>query len=117
MAITSALPTSLTQFVEQSTTRGLWGFILPTMGLMLLFKGVCCTLTIHTSEAATHKIYAPISYPIDIHQAPRLSAHLVYILYFKFSKKSKIKGAILTNCSLKLLVDWNLQNHAGAQYI
>lgn len=75
---------------------------LQTLELMLLFKGVCCTLTIHTAKAVTHKTYVPISYPIDIHQAPRLSAHLVYILYFKFSKKSKIKGAILTNCSSNL---------------
>ena len=38
MALTSALPTSL-KFVKQSTTRGLWGFVLPTMELMLQFKG------------------------------------------------------------------------------
>ena len=46
MALTSALPTSLTKFVKQSFTRGLWGFVLPTMELMLQFKGASCTLTI-----------------------------------------------------------------------
>ena len=82
MAITSALP-------DLSQACGPSKMFLQTLELMLLFKGDCCTLTKHTAEAATHKNHVPISYPIDIYQAPRLSAHLVYILYIKISKKSK----------------------------
>ena len=61
-----------------------------TLGLMLLFKGVCCTLTVHMAREVLTTAQIQCLF-CSVLPAPPLFAHLVYILYIKFSKKSKNK--------------------------
>ena len=86
-AITSALPTSLMRFVRWLIVRGLGTSNLPTMGLMLQFKGASCTLTVHMAGEVNHRSStgAFSALYFRLRRSP-LTLYIYYILNFQKSQ-------------------------------
>ena len=84
-----------------------------TLGLMLLFKGVCCTLTVHMAREVLTTAQIQCLFCSVLPASP-LFTHLVYILYIKFSKKSKNKRSNSLRTApitFALIYIRNFQNH------